>query len=146
MLSEKQQEVLVNRVNKDVDLPFVSEDSEERLLEKAVNKVAPLVEPALRSFLPDSYIDCLKIALMEGVAIEEKRSRIQEILRGEIVEPLAQELNARCDVGLVPERLEGYVFKAISKKFVDELGTLHHFLCHVFVSLRGFPNVNHTVS
>lgn len=123
MLSDKQQEVLINRVNKDVDLPFVSEDYEERMLEKAVKKVAPLVEPALRSFLPTCYVDCLKIALLEGMPIEEKRTNIQKILRDQIAEPLAKELNERCDVSFVPERLEGFVFKAISKKFVDELGT-----------------------
>lgn len=120
MLSEQQQEVLVNRVNADVDLPFVSEDFEQRIIDKVVRKVSPLVEPALRNFLPAPYVDCMKIALDENVDIVERRLQIATILRGEIAQPLARELNENCDADLIPERLEGVVFKAIANKFVDQ--------------------------
>eukprot|EP00171_Calliarthron_tuberculosum_P012559 IDg12559t1 len=120
MLSERQQKVLINRVNADVDLPLVNEDFEHRVIQKVVTKVAPLVEPALRNFLPTPYVDCMKIALCEEIPIVERRLQIATILRGEIAEPLSRELNERCDASLVPERLEGVLFKAISNKFVDE--------------------------
>lgn len=120
MLSESQQEVLVNRVNADVNLPLMGEDFEEKVIEKIVTKVSPLVEPALRTFLPDPYVDCMKIALQEGIPVAERRLEIAKILRGEIAEPLARELNQNCDAEFVPEKLEGVVFKAISNKFVDE--------------------------
>jgi len=119
MLSEKQQEVLINRANKDVDLPLVDEDFEERMMEKVVHKVNPLLEPAMLAFMPEPFVRCIKIALSDGVDVDEKRAQIQEIMRREVGKPLSKELNERVDVGLVPERLEGKIFEAIANKFVD---------------------------
>lgn len=121
MLSEKQQEVLVNRVNADIDLPFVGEESEGRLIEKVVQKVAPIAEQSFRMFLPDCYVDCLKIALDEKIDIQDRRRQITSILRGEIAEPLARSLNANCDAPFVPERVEAEVFEKIAEKLVEEM-------------------------
>lgn len=119
MLSEKHQEVLINRMNKDVDLPLVDEDFEERMLEKVVQKVNPLLEPAMLAFIPEPFVRCMKIALSDTISVEDKREYIQKIMRNEIGIPLSQELNERVDVGFIPERLEGKIFEAISNKFVD---------------------------
>lgn len=103
MLSEKQTECLVNNVNRDVNLPLVSEDHEEHIIERVFDKVNPLMEPALRGICGDPYVDCLKIALKEDIPLEAKHEAITKILRRVLAAPLAEKLNEMCDVPFVPE-------------------------------------------
>lgn len=120
MLSEAQQEVIKNLVNAEVDLPLLNEDREGRLISQVVDTIAPCVEPSLRAFLPDCYVDCLKIALAERIPMDTRRAQISEILRKEIGAPLAVELNRSIDAALIPERLEGKLLKKVADKIVDE--------------------------
>lgn len=108
-------------MNADIDLPFVGEEHEGRLIEKVVSKVAPIAEQSFRAFLPDCYVDCLKIALDEKIDIHDRRTQITTILSGEIAEPLARNLNSNCDAPFVPERIEAEVFEKIAEKLVEEM-------------------------
>lgn len=120
MLSEKQLEVVRNRANADLDLPLIGEDTEARLIDKVIEKLAPQLEPAMRAICPKPYVDCLKIALTEGIPMSDRRQRITEIMQGELSDPLARELNENVDADLVPERLEGKLMKVLTNKLIEE--------------------------
>lgn len=107
-------------MNRDLDIPWVTEGMEERIITKLVDRVAPKVEPSLLAIMPAVYVTCIKLALDENVPIKERKDRISEIMRAELAGPLARELNLRVDVKLVPEKMEGAVLKVVSKKVIDE--------------------------
>lgn len=121
MLSENQCEVVKNRVNADADIPFLSEETEGKIIDKIIDKINPRIEPALRLICPAPYVDCLKIALAEGVDTAEKRRHICTILNGQLAEPLGTELSRSLDVGMVPEHVEQSVMEIVSKKIIEEM-------------------------
>lgn len=120
MLSEAMCEVVKNRVNAETDIPLVREETEGKLIEKVLDVLNPKLEPALRAICPDPYVDCLKIALQEGVPTEQKRGQISQILRGQLQEPLARELAGNMDVALVPENMEENLMRVVSQKVIEE--------------------------
>eukprot|EP00904_Undaria_pinnatifida_P010694 jgi/Undpi1/6755/HiC_scaffold_21.g09234.m1 len=120
MLNDRQKQVLVKKVNEDLDIPWVTEGIEERIINKLVDRVAPKVEPSLLAIMPAVYVACIKLALDETVPLQERKDRISELMRAELAGPLARELNLRVDVKLVPEKMEGAVLKVVSKKVIDE--------------------------
>ena len=107
-------------MNEDLDIPWVTEGIEERIINKLVDRVAPKVEPSLLAIMPAVYVACIKLALDETVPLQERKDRISELMRAELAGPLARELNLRVDVKLVPEKMEGAVLKVVSKKVIDE--------------------------
>lgn len=120
MLSESQCEVIKNRVNAEADIPFVREETEGKIIEKVIDVLNPKIEPALRAICPDPYVDCLKIALTEGLPTEQKREQISRILKAELEEPLARELSGNLDIALVPEHVEEGLMKIFSQKTIEE--------------------------
>lgn len=120
MLNERQQKVIVARVNEDVDLPLLSEEREERMIEKIMDKIEPHVEPALGRLMPEVYLTCIKLALNEELHVKERRKLISKLLRGELAGPLSRELNERVDIRFIPERLEGMLLKVVANKVIDE--------------------------
>ncbi|CAN0497223.1 unnamed protein product, partial [Scytosiphon promiscuus] len=119
--SDTCKKALVEKVNRDLDIPWIGESMEERLISKVVEKVAPKVEPSLLAIMPAVYVSCIKLALDEEVPIQDRKDRISELLRAELAGPLARELNERVDVKMIPEKMEGEVLKLISKKVINEL-------------------------
>eukprot|EP00904_Undaria_pinnatifida_P010692 jgi/Undpi1/6753/HiC_scaffold_21.g09232.m1 len=120
MLSERQIEVVVDKVNEDLDVPWVSERREEAIIKKLVNKLAPKVEPALLAIMPTVYVTCIKLALNERLSLKERRSQISDLLRAELSVPLSRELNERVDCSFMPEKIEGKVLKVVANKVIDE--------------------------
>lgn len=121
MLSERQCELIKHKVNAESDIPFISESTESRIIDKVIETLNPHFEPAFRALCPDPYIDCLKIALAEGVDIADKRARISEILRLQLSEPLAEKLAGILDIALVPEDVEEKILRVVTKKVVEEM-------------------------
>lgn len=111
---------MVDKVNADLDIPWVSERREEAIIKKLVNKIAPKVEPALLAIMPTVYVTCIKLALNESLSVKERRSQISDLLRAELSVPLSRELNERVDCSLVPEKIEGKVLKVVANKVIDE--------------------------
>ena len=107
-------------MNKDLDIPWIGESMEERMISKLVDKVEPKVEPSLLAIMPAVYVTCIKLALDEEVPIKDRKDRISELLRAELAGPLARELNERVDVKMIPDKMEGAVLKLISKKVINE--------------------------
>lgn len=120
MLSDNQLEVIKNRVNAEADIPFIREEMEGRIISKVLDVLNPKLEPALRAICPAPYVECLKIALTEGVPVEEKRERISTILRDEMERPLARELSGNMDVALIPENVEEGVMRLVAQKTIEE--------------------------
>lgn len=120
MLSEAQKELVTLKVNAETDLPLLSESTEERVIEKILDVVNDKLEPSLRAMCPEPYVDCLKIALAEGVPVTEKRAAISEILNPVLAQPLAVNMAGMVDVALVPEHLEERVMSVVCRKIIDE--------------------------
>ncbi|CAM9791514.1 unnamed protein product, partial [Scytosiphon promiscuus] len=113
-------QVVVRKVNEDLNIPFISEEREGRLIEKFVDRVLPKVEPSMNAIMPQIYVRCIKLALNEAHSIKDRRKEISRILRGELSEPLTRQLNERVDCSIVPEKWEGKVLKVVSDKVIDE--------------------------
>ena len=111
--------MIVDKVNEDVNIPWTSENREERIIDKIVDRVAPKVEPALQAILPAIYVTCIKLALDESIPLDDRKDQITDILRNELAEPLTRELNERIDMKLIPENLEGVVLTVVSKKIIS---------------------------
>lgn len=120
MLSPGQCETIKNRVNAEADIPFLHEEAEGQIIAKVIDTLNPKMEPALRAICPAPYVDCLKLALQEGVPAADKRAAISRILRAELEEPLARELAGSVDVALVPEHVEHQLMRVVAQKTVDE--------------------------
>lgn len=120
MLSDRQCELVKLKVNESTDIPLLKESTEERIIEKVLEIVNPNLEPSLRSFCPDPYVDCLKIALQEGISSREKRKRISSILHEVMAKPLGEKVAGMIDVAMLPEYLEEKVLEGVCKKIVDE--------------------------
>lgn len=120
MLTERQCELVTLKVNKETDIPFLKESMEEKIIEKVIEVVNSNLEPSLRSFCPTPYVDCLQIALREGIPVIEKRRQISEIMHEALAKPLGEKMAGLIDVALVPESMEEKVLGTVCKKIVDE--------------------------
>lgn len=120
MLNERQRKAAISRMNEDMNIPLVSEEREERWIQKGFDLVEPSVEPALRMLMSEVYLDSIKLALNESLPLKERRKRISHLIRGELAEPLSRELNKRVDCTMIPEKVEGILFKIVSRKIIDE--------------------------
>lgn len=120
MLSDKQCEIISTKVNRETDIPLLSESAEDKIIDKVLSTVNPLMEPALRAFCPPGYVDCLKIALAEGIDEKDKREQISRIMRKELAEPMAERMAGSLDVAMVPEYMEQKVLEVVTQKIVDE--------------------------
>ena len=110
----------MKKVNEELDIPWVTEGIEERIIDKFVDRVAPVLEPSLLAIMPAVYVACIKLALDEKMPLQERKDRISELMRAELAGPLARELNLRVDVKLVPEKMEGAFLKVVSNRVLDE--------------------------
>ncbi|CAM9877610.1 unnamed protein product [Scytosiphon promiscuus] len=93
---------------------------ERKLIEKLVNKALPQMEFSLGALMPQAYVDLIKIGLDERLSAAEKKQGMSKLLRGELSDPLAKQLNQRVDCSFIPEALEGKVLKVVAQKLVDE--------------------------
>lgn len=120
MLSENQRELISLKVNETTDIPFLNEATEDRIIDKVLERLNPYLEPSLRALCPDPYVNCLKIALQEGISSEEKRRQIGAILHPTLAEPLSKKMAGLVDISLVPESMEEKILAVVCRKIVDE--------------------------
>lgn len=102
------------------NLPFISENNEAKLIDKFVDVINPEVEPSLAAIIPRVYVDAVKVALSEHISLRERREKISRLLRSELANPLARELNSRIDSGILPENVEGKVLGAVANQIIEE--------------------------
>lgn len=120
MLSENQKELIKLKVNESTDIPILNEDSEGRVIDKVIDRLSPHLEPSLLAICPAPYVQCIKIALQEGVSSDEKRRMISEILKPVLAIPLAKQMAGIVDIALLPEYMEESILSVICVKIVNE--------------------------
>jgi hypothetical protein len=121
MLSEKQIQRVVNKVNQDVDLPLMTEKREEKIIEKSVRHLVVHMEPSLDFICGPVYTRAIKTALNESMSSQQRSKEVTELLQGEMAVPLAKELTERSDIqSYIGQRLEISAMKAISEKIIEE--------------------------
>eukprot|EP00752_Nemacystus_decipiens_P018633 g16707.t1 len=120
MLNERQTQVVIRKVNEDLDIPLLSEGREAKIIGKLVEKIMPKVEPSMQAIMPEVYVRCIKAALDEAHSIKSRRKHISTLLRAELSEPLSRQLNERVDVSIIPEKWEGKALKIVANKVIDE--------------------------
>lgn len=49
-------QVVIRKVNADLDIPLLSESRERKLIEKFVDKIMPKVEPSMQAIMPEVYV------------------------------------------------------------------------------------------
>lgn len=49
-------QVVIRKVNEDINIPILSEKREERLIEKFVDRIIPKVEPSMLAIMPEVYV------------------------------------------------------------------------------------------
>lgn len=91
-----------------------------KIIAKLVSKISPHVEPALRAIMPEVYVDCLRIALTEGVPADDRRKQISDKLIGELEPGLTRGLDERIDSSFVPDMWEDNLLKLVSTKIIKE--------------------------
>ncbi|CAN0326475.1 unnamed protein product [Ascophyllum nodosum] len=118
MLSERQKQFIVEKVNADVDLPLMSEGMEEKIIRRLVNKVESVLEPALRVLISEDYVGCIKVALDENLEVDGKSERISNVMRGNLSEPFSRNLDERVSC-MLPKKMEAYLFRKVANKIID---------------------------
>mmetsp|Transcript_55912 Transcript_55912/g.137356 ORF Transcript_55912/g.137356 Transcript_55912/m.137356 type:complete len:145 (-) Transcript_55912:1863-2297(-) len=121
MLSDSQKELLVNRVNREHDLPILSEGTEGHLLMRMADKINPALESALRDLIPDDYVDVIKLALAEHLVTAERRAQIAEILVRRLRDPLVDAVNAKVDLKFLPENVEQELLRRMLTRGIEEV-------------------------
>lgn len=102
------------------NLPIVSEGHESKLIDKFVDAINPHVEPSLGAIMPRVYLNAIKTALDEKMSVRDRKDKISRLLRGELAEPLALQLNERIDSGILPEQVEGKVLGLVANQIIEE--------------------------
>jgi hypothetical protein len=121
MLSEKQMQRVINKVNQDVDLPLMTEKREEKIIEKSVRHLVVHMEPSLDFICGPVYTRAIKTALNESMSSQQRSKEVTGLLQGEMAAPLARELTERSDIQTyIGQKLEISAMKAISEKIIEE--------------------------
>ena len=85
-----------------------------------MNRVNDKMEPSLRFIMPDVYVECLKIALTEGMSAAERRKQISEKMIAELEPGMTKALDERIDSRLIPDRWEDDLLRLVVKKVIRE--------------------------
>ena len=78
------------------------------------------MEPVLRFIMPDVYVECLKIALTEGMPASERRNQISRKMIAELEPGMTKALNKRIDASLIPDRFEDDILRLVVKRTIRE--------------------------
>lgn len=104
-LTDDEIKVLVQKLNKKIDLPLVSEVGEERILTKIVTKI----DNYLSENLPDEFYDLLRDS-EKGISDKEAK---------ELIDRLSKIANKQIDIPYLPEAGEGIAIKLVIKIIVE---------------------------
>ncbi len=96
MLDQEEVEVIASLLNRKINLPFVSEDSEQIVFVKLVK----LIDSILYASLPNEIYELVKIA-SDGISPEEARI---------LSTTLSARLNKKFDLPYIPEFIEAKIF------------------------------------
>merc|ERR1712190_264712 len=121
MLSEKQVNDVIDRVNENVDICGLSSKMERKLIAGPVDLMNRLLKRALLVFCSSSWVKALTVLLDDQLASDAKSEKMMRILQDSFVGPLAMALNKKIDIPVLGEAMEQRFFNLICSKFMEEI-------------------------
>eukprot|EP01079_Euglenida_sp_SAG-EU17-18_P001123 gene1123-57_t len=112
VFSERQEDIIVGKVNQQVDIWLLGEGAEAELIKQGVQIINENMEGAMRDVMPEPYVVLLTTLLNDSMPPVEKKA------------PLVDGLNSRIDmpVPYVPLTLQPVVIgEGIEQKILDKL-------------------------
>lgn len=101
MSNEQFIQSLVQRLNLQLDIPFVGEGFEAQMLDWAVRRIVPMIPDSIREFV---------LSAADGIDAQEL-TRLEDVL--------VNVLNENIDVPSVPEQMEPAVFRPVVRAVLD---------------------------
>ena len=104
-MTEEEIKELAQRMNKEIDVPFISEMGEEAILEFIIRKV----DSFLCENLPNEFYALIR-SMDNGISDEEAKHLIKRLTK------LA---NKYIDIPVIPEIVEGQIIKLVVAMFIN---------------------------
>lgn len=121
LLSDDTLDVVVDAVDKAIDIPFVDGSWERGMIEAPVKQCNLLLKEAMGSFMGPEWIQCLSVLLDCSLAPEKKTEFVQDIVGTKLRVPLGTALNSKIDIPVLPEGMEGKFFDTVVDKALDAM-------------------------
>jgi len=121
LLSDETLDVVVDAVDKAIDIPFVDGSWERGMIEAPVKQCNLLLKEAMGSFMGPEWIQCLSVLLDCSLAPEKKTEFVQDVFGIKLRVPLGTALNSKIDIPVLPEDMEGKFFDTVVDKALDAM-------------------------
>mmetsp|Transcript_67511 Transcript_67511/g.187171 ORF Transcript_67511/g.187171 Transcript_67511/m.187171 type:complete len:219 (-) Transcript_67511:81-737(-) len=121
LLSDRQVETVVDRINDAVNVWGLSESMERSLIEPPVRQVNGLLRESLRGVMMEDWQLALEALLDETKTPDSKISTVQEVLGRQLRDPLVQVLNGQINLPIIGENLEEQLFTTVVDKVLDTI-------------------------
>eukprot|EP01012_Entosiphon_sulcatum_P062305 TRINITY_DN8852_c0_g1_i3.p1 TRINITY_DN8852_c0_g1~~TRINITY_DN8852_c0_g1_i3.p1 ORF type:complete len:295 (-),score=83.31 TRINITY_DN8852_c0_g1_i3:126-1010(-) len=113
MLSENQVERIVAIANQEINLPLLSESHEAKILRAIVQKVNERLDPSMRGFMPNFYVDLVGAVLDDRRAVADKKATVTRLLLENLAQPLITSLNGAINIPVIGEEQERNILTKI---------------------------------
>ncbi len=121
MLNDRQIKTIVDEVNKDVNVPFISEKSEAQLLETAIRSLDPKIEGVMRDSLPPEVFSVIMAFLDDELEMAVKADLLTKCFQKLVGEKLIAGLNEKLDIPVLSEDQERMLFSIVIDLMMKEV-------------------------
>jgi len=121
LLSDDALDVVVDAIDKAIDIPFVDGSWERSMIEAPMKQCNLLLKEAMGSFLGPEWGQCLSVLLDSSMASDKKTEFVQDTVGRKLRVPLGTALNSKIDIPVLPEGLEGKFFDTVVDKALDAM-------------------------
>jgi len=113
LLSNRQADVVIDKLNAAVDLPLLTEKMERKIFARVVEQLNPLLRSALETCLPTDLMGSFSMLLDETKQRGEKYEQVRTVLKSRLKEPLITFLHDKIDMKFIPNKMEIQVLKKV---------------------------------
>merc|ERR1711870_15548 len=121
MLSDKQVNDVIDRVNENIDIVGLSSKTERKLIAGPVHLMNKLLKRGLLAFCSPDWVKALSVLLDDQIQGDAKSEKMLNILQDAFVSPLAEALNKKIDIPVLGEGMGQRLFTLITSKFMEEI-------------------------
>jgi len=121
LLSDKQLNVVIDKVNEKLDIWLLSEKAERKLIAVPATQLNEKLGDALASFLHPEMVTALKVLLDDTKEVDAKEAEIQSALKNTLRDPVAKALNDKINLPIIGEDLEQQVFDMIVDSIIQQM-------------------------
>lgn len=121
LLSDGQVDVIIDRINKNVDVWFLSEAMEREVIKRPVVEVNGMLKECLRSFMQEDWVLAIEVILDETLPTEAKTSTLQAVIDRQLRDPLVVALNGKINLPLIGESAEQRILLEIVGRILDSI-------------------------